>query len=145
MTIDGVAQRKAIDRVFAMIASGSPAQVEIGDFYRSDPPSHRAETKTVDVDVTTAFATSDKTYQVEWTETTRGLTGQGPIRGAVEGILHDRGESADGRAPRSRQSARYLRDKRELVPGPLRLHHEVVSGSSNWQRPPLRRNSDRWR
>ena len=76
VTTDGVAQRKAIDRVYAMIASGSPAQVEIGDFFRSDPPFQRAQTKTVDVDVKAVFAASDRTYQVEWTETQRGLAGQ---------------------------------------------------------------------
>src|SRR5262245_3521753 len=48
VTTDGIAQRKAIDRVYAMIASGSPAQIEIGAFYRSDPPHQRAQTKTVD-------------------------------------------------------------------------------------------------
>ena len=41
VTIDGVAQRKAIDRVYTMIASGSPAQVEVGDFYRLAPPHER--------------------------------------------------------------------------------------------------------
>jgi type IV secretion system protein VirB5 len=76
VTTDGVAQRKAIDRVYSMIASGSPAQVEIGEFYRSDPPYQRAQTKTVDVDVKAVFAASDKTYQVEWMETIRGLSGQ---------------------------------------------------------------------
>jgi type IV secretion system protein VirB5 len=76
VTTDGVAQRKAIDRVYSMIANGSPAQVEIGEFYRSDPPYQRAQTKTVDVDVKAVFAASDKTYQVEWTETNRGLSGQ---------------------------------------------------------------------
>src|SRR5262245_49435727 len=76
VTTDGVAQRKAIDRVYSMVANGSPAQVEIGDFYRSDPPHQRAQTKTVEVDVKAVFAVSDKTYQVEWTETIRGLSGQ---------------------------------------------------------------------
>ena len=75
VTTDGIAQRKAIDRVYAMIANGSPAQVEIGEFFRSDPPYQRAQTKTVDVDVKAVFAASDRTYQVEWTETTRGLAG----------------------------------------------------------------------
>jgi type IV secretion system protein TrbF len=76
VTIDGVAQRKAIDRVYTMIASGSPAQVEVGDFYRLAPPHERAQTRTVDVEVKAAFATSEKTYQLEWTETVRGLAGQ---------------------------------------------------------------------
>jgi type IV secretion system protein VirB5 len=76
VTIDGVAQRKAIDRVYTMIASGSPAQVEVGDFYRLAPPHERAQTRTVDVEVKAAFATSEKTYQLEWSETVRGLSGQ---------------------------------------------------------------------
>jgi type IV secretion system protein VirB5 len=76
VTTDGVAQRKAIDRVYSMIANGSPAQVEIGEFYRTDPPYQRAQTKTVEVDVKAVFAASDRTYQVEWTETARSLSGQ---------------------------------------------------------------------
>lgn len=76
VSTDGIAQRRAIDRVYAMIASGSPAQVEISDYYRSDPPHERAKKNTIDVEVRAVFATSDKTYQVEWTEATRSLSGQ---------------------------------------------------------------------
>ena len=76
VSIDGVAQRKAIDRVYAMIANGSPAQVTIGDYYRNDPPHDRARTRTVDVDVKAVFATSDKSFEVEWIETARSLAGQ---------------------------------------------------------------------
>ena len=76
VTTDGIAQRRAIDRVYSMIANGSPAQVEIGEFYRSDPPSERAQTKSVEVDVKAVFAASDRTYQVEWIEMTRSLSGQ---------------------------------------------------------------------
>jgi type IV secretion system protein TrbF len=76
ITTDGVAQRKGIDRVYSMIANGSPAQVEIGDFYRNDPPFDRAQKRTVEVDVKAVFPVSDRTYQVEWTEIVRGLSGQ---------------------------------------------------------------------
>ena len=76
VTTDGVAQRKAIDRVYSMIANGSPAQVEIGDFFRNDPPFDRAQKKTVEVDVKAVFPVSDRTYQVEWAEIVRGLSGQ---------------------------------------------------------------------
>ena len=55
VTTDGVAQRKAIDRVYSMIANGSPAQVEIGDFYRNDPPFDRAQKRTVEVDVVVSW------------------------------------------------------------------------------------------
>jgi type IV secretion system protein VirB5 len=76
VTTDGIAQRKAIDRVYAMIGSGTPAQLIISDFYSKDPPYSRSQTQTVDVDVKAVFATSDKTYEVEWTEVTRTLSGQ---------------------------------------------------------------------
>ena len=76
VTIDGIAQRKAIDRVYAMIGNGTPAQTIISEYYSKDPPHARAQTQTVDVEVKAVFATSDRTYEVEWTETTRTLTGQ---------------------------------------------------------------------
>ena len=42
VTTDGVAQRKAIDRMYAEIASGSAAQTFISDYYRGNPPFKRA-------------------------------------------------------------------------------------------------------
>lgn len=75
VTSDGVAQRKAIDRVYAQIASGSAAQTFISDFYRSAPPATRAQTETVSVDVTSVLPTSERTFEVEWNETTRDLYG----------------------------------------------------------------------
>lgn len=75
VTTDGIAQRKAIDRVYAHIASGSHAQTFISDFYRSDPPFKRSQTDTVAVEVKSVLPTSDRTYEVEWIETTRDLYG----------------------------------------------------------------------
>lgn len=75
VSTDGVAQRKAIDRVYAEIASGSEAQTFISDYYRGDPPFKRAETETVSVEVKSVLPTSDRTYEVEWVETTRDLYG----------------------------------------------------------------------
>lgn len=75
VTTDGVAQRKAIDRVYSEIASGTAAQTFISDFYRSAPPASRAQTETVSVEVTSVLPTSDRTYEVEWIETTRDLYG----------------------------------------------------------------------
>jgi type IV secretory pathway TrbF-like protein len=75
VTPDAVAQRKAVDRVYAHIASGSHAQTFISEFYRSDPPFKRAQTDTVAVDVKSVLPTSDRTYEVEWIETTRDLYG----------------------------------------------------------------------
>lgn len=75
VTSDGVSQRKAIDLVYAYIASGSQAQAFVSDFYRSDPPQKRAQTETVSAEVQSVLATSNRTFEVEWTETTRDLYG----------------------------------------------------------------------
>jgi len=76
ITADGIAQRKAIDRVYARIANGSQAMTAVNEFYRGDPPQNRAQTETVSVDVQSILATSDTTYQVEWIETVRDLNGK---------------------------------------------------------------------
>jgi type IV secretion system protein TrbF len=75
VTSDGVAQRKAIDRVYAHIANGGQAQAFISEFYRSSPPQKRASTETVSVEVRSVLPTSERTFEVEWTETTRDLYG----------------------------------------------------------------------
>ena len=75
VTSDGIAQRRAIDRVYTHIASGSEAQPFVSEFYRNDPPQKRAQTGTTSVDVKSVLATSDRTVEVEWIETTRDLYG----------------------------------------------------------------------
>ena len=75
VTSDGVAQRKSIDRVYSMIGRGTPAQVQVSEYYRNDPPYKRAQTQMVSVDVKAVYASSDKSWEVEWVETARGLTG----------------------------------------------------------------------
>ena len=82
VTVDGIAQRKAIDRVYAHIASGAQSQTFISEYYRSAPPQKRASTETVSVEVRSVLPTSERTFQVEWTETTRDLYG------AVKGQEH---------------------------------------------------------
>ena len=75
VTTDGIAQRKAIDHVYSQIASGSEAQTFISEFYRSGPPFKRAQTETVSVEVNSVLPTSDRTFEVDWVETTRDLYG----------------------------------------------------------------------
>jgi hypothetical protein len=60
---------------YAHIASGIYAQNFIREFYRSDPPFKRAQTDTVAVEAKSVMPTSDRTYEVEWIETTRDLYG----------------------------------------------------------------------
>jgi type IV secretion system protein VirB5 len=76
ITADGIAQRRAIEHVYAQIANASQAMTVVNEFYRGNPPQNRAQTETVSVDVQSVLATSDRTYQVEWLETVRDMTGQ---------------------------------------------------------------------
>src|SRR5579872_2387181 len=75
VTTDDIAQRRAIDHVYAYIASGTNAQAFISDFYRNDPPFKRAQTDTVAVEVKSVLPTSDRTFEVDWIETSRDLYG----------------------------------------------------------------------
>lgn len=75
VTTDGITQRKAIDHVYAQIASGSEAQTFISEFYRSAQPFKRAQTETVSVEVNSMLPTSERTFEVDWVETTRDLYG----------------------------------------------------------------------
>jgi len=75
VTTDGIAQRRAIDRVYAHIASGTSAQAFISEFYRNDPPFKRAQTDAVSVEVKSVLPTSDRTFEVDWIETSRDLYG----------------------------------------------------------------------
>jgi type IV secretion system protein VirB5 len=75
VTSDTVAQTKGIKGVYAQIAQGSAAMSAINDFYRGDPPQARGKIETVSVEFNTVLPTSDRSYEVDWTETTRDLQG----------------------------------------------------------------------
>jgi type IV secretion system protein TrbF len=75
VSTDGIAQRKAIDRVYVHIANGSQAQSFVSEFYRGDPPQRRAQVETTSVDVKSVLPSSERTFEVEWIETTRDLYG----------------------------------------------------------------------
>ncbi len=75
VTTDGIAQRKAIDRVYSQIANGSQAQTLISEFYRNGQPFTRAASEMVSVEVKSVLANSDRTFEVDWVETTRDLYG----------------------------------------------------------------------
>src|SRR3954452_14584201 len=75
VTTDGIAQRKAIDRVYSHIANNSPAMSFVSDYYRANQPFVRAQKETVSVEVRTVLPTTERTTEIEWVETTRDLYG----------------------------------------------------------------------
>jgi len=115
VTTDAVAQRKAVDRVYAHIASGSHAQTFISEYYRADPPFKRAQTDTVAIDVKSVLPTSDRTYEVEWMETSRDLYG------TVKSIDHWKGSFTIALSPPT--------DERQARINPLGIYITQASWS----------------
>lgn len=76
VTVDRQAQKSAIDRVFAMLPTGSVALVKMDDFFKARNPFTVAASHSIDITVTNLLPVSDQTWQVEWKEETRDLRGQ---------------------------------------------------------------------
>ena len=87
VSTDALAQRKAIDRVYAHIASGAQAQTFVSDYYRGDPPQKRAQSETVTVEVKSVLPSSERTLEVEWIETTRDLYGSVKVQERWKGAF----------------------------------------------------------
>jgi len=76
VTSDGLAERAAIDHVYAMIGSQSAAQTIVTDYFRANQPFERGSRETVQVEVNAILPTSPHSYEVDWTETQRTLDGK---------------------------------------------------------------------
>jgi type IV secretory pathway TrbF-like protein len=82
VTVDRVAQKSAIDRVYSMLPNGSIAVSKLNDFFKTHNPFSLSGRESVAVAVTNILPISDTTWQVEWQETTRDSRGevQGTVR-----------------------------------------------------------------
>jgi len=76
VTSDGLAERAAIDHVYAMIGSQSAAQTIVTDYFRANQPFERGSRETVQVEVNAILPNSPHSYEVDWTETRRTLDGK---------------------------------------------------------------------
>ena len=101
VTSDQQVQLRDIDKVFAMLSKGSTAQTFITDYYKANSPLARAATGTVSVDVHSVVASSDKTFEVEWTETTRDIQGATKETASYQGSF-----STDVNPPSDEQTIR---------------------------------------
>jgi type IV secretory pathway TrbF-like protein len=89
VTIDRQEQKGAIDRVYAMLPSGSIAVSKMNDYFKAHNPFTATATQTVAVAVTNLLPISDETWQVEWQEVTRDSRGEltGNVRMKVSIIV----------------------------------------------------------
>jgi type IV secretion system protein VirB5 len=78
VTPDIALQRKAIFRVYSMLASNEPATVKANEWLNGTPdssPFKRAEIGTVSIEVVSVIPQTPDTWQVEWIETPRDRQG----------------------------------------------------------------------
>lgn len=74
VTPDIALQRKAIFNVYAMLTKASPASNKMTAFLNSTPelnPFKRAESETVNIEITSAIPLTANSWQVDWKETVR--------------------------------------------------------------------------
>ena len=76
ITVDRQAQKSAIDRVYAMLPSGSVALGKLNDHFRSHNPFTLAATQSVDIAVNYLLPISAETWQVDWLEVVRDSHGE---------------------------------------------------------------------
>lgn len=78
VTPDIALQRKAIFRVYAHLAPNEPATTKMNEWLNGTPTSNpfkRAEGEAVSTEINSVLPQTPTTWQVDWTETTRDLTG----------------------------------------------------------------------
>lgn len=75
---DGAAQKQAIARVYAHISNASPAFKNMNEYYQDQKnnPFQRAATETVSIAIRSIIQTTEKTWQVEWSEKIRNRSGE---------------------------------------------------------------------
>lgn len=76
LTTDRVAQKEAVLRVYALLSLGSSGHKKMNEYFEANNPFVRLQQGTVAIEVTSALAISDKTWQVEWTEISRNFKGE---------------------------------------------------------------------
>lgn len=76
VSIDPVAQKGAIDRVYAMLPSGSSSLVKLNEHFTANNPFKIAATDRIAISITDMLKISDQTWQVEWQEVRRNLRGE---------------------------------------------------------------------
>ena len=85
---DAVIQKAATDRLYKMVPQGSPSLERINDYYRENSPYKVAQSNTISIEpIGTPLPLSDQSWQIEWWETKRSLTGAVLSRTRYKGVL----------------------------------------------------------
>lgn len=75
VTFDPVLQKQAVNQVFSVMASNTPAHAKMSEFYASNNPFARGQNEGVEAEQPTILRINDKSWQIAWVETTRDPAG----------------------------------------------------------------------
>ena len=75
ISTDLTQEKATLYRLYAMLPQGSPALHKMNEYFEENSPFAKAASQTVTVDISNILPLTDKTWQVEWVETTRNLQG----------------------------------------------------------------------
>ena len=90
VTPDAGLQAEAVNRVYAYISKGDPALGRVNSFYgatKEASPYVRAQDEIVSVAIDDVLPTSQNTWQVDWTETTRDRKGEKAVPAKWRGLV----------------------------------------------------------
>lgn len=74
--VDSHAEQRIVNNTYAYTAPASACYRMISDYHRTNNPYERAQNETVDVDVNAVVPISDRSWQIDWTESTRNRNGE---------------------------------------------------------------------
>src|SRR5215831_1738349 len=90
VTPDAGLQAEAVNRVYAYISKGDPALGRVNSFYgatKEASPYVRAQDEIVSVAIDDVLPTSQNSWQVDWTETTRDRKGEKAVTAKWRGLV----------------------------------------------------------
>jgi type IV secretory pathway TrbF-like protein len=90
VTPDAGLQAEAVNRVYAYISRGDPALGRVNSFYgatKEASPYARAQDEIVSVQIDDVLPTSQNSWQVDWTETTRDRKGEKALTAKWRGVI----------------------------------------------------------
>ncbi len=90
VTPDAGLQAEAVNRVYAYISKGDPALGRVNSFYgatKEASPYVRAVDEIVSVQIDDVLPTSQNSWQVDWTETTRDRKGEKAVTAKWRGLV----------------------------------------------------------
>lgn len=88
----------AVKQAYTMLPKGYPSLSRLNEYFAQNDPFRRAESATVAVQVNNLLQVSEKTWQIDWTETTRdrisGATSQARWRASATVLLQPPNDEA---------------------------------------------------